>query len=307
MSSDANNNLVVSTENPFAYLDEWEGLNDKDRAYYIMTETLDEEYKLGADSLPQDGVPVGTVQKYHMDDCKTYPGVGRDYYIYVPAQYDPTKPASLAVYLDGSEFMDYCNAHILMDNLIAKKDVPIMIGLFISPGDKGPGYPVYGGKDNRSIEYDSIDEKFSQFLEKDMLPIIKGSYSISDDPSEHVIIGLSSAGNASFMAAFHRPDLFGKVICSCGSFTNLRGGHLVPTMVRMEPRRNIRVSLQTNKYDLNTVFGDWRVANHYLASSLEYQEYDYEFFEGTGGHTYNCVGSRLPQTMRWLWREYTGD
>lgn len=298
---------VSENDERFAYLNDWKGLNEKDRAYYIMTETLFEEYILSPDSQAKHNVPAGKVTKYRMNDCTIYPGVARDYYIYVPAQYNPEKPAALTVYLDGSEYMDYCNAHIMMDNLIHQKEMPVTIGLFIAPGDKGPGYPIYGGSDNRSIEYDSIDEKFSEFLAKDMLPILEKQFNISTDPASRCIVGMSSAGNAAFVAAWHRPDLFGKVISHSGSFTNLRGGHLMPTLVRTEEKRNIRIFLQTNKLDLNTVFGDWRMANQYMASSLEYKGYDYEFFEGTGGHTYKCASQMLPNTMRWMWRDYPKD
>lgn len=291
--------------NRFAFLDTWTGLSDKDRAYYLMSLPGDDEpYSLGSDSLPQENVPQGTLTNYHMDDCSTYPGVARDYWLYVPKQYDPAKPACLMIFLDGLNYVNDCNAHILMDNLIAKGEIPVTIGLFVGTGNKGPGLPIYGGTDNRSIEYDSIDDKFANFLIEDLLPEVEKEYSITADPEGRGICGMSSGGIAAFMAAWNRPDAFRKVISHCGSFTNIRGGHLVPTMIREQPKKPIRVSLQTGEKDLDIVFGCWRIANQYMASSLEYMSYDYELHVGVGGHNRKHAAELLPNTMRWIWRDY---
>ncbi len=287
----------------FAFLDSWNGLSEQDRACYMMSMSGDEPYTLQRDSFPQ-GNPVGDITAFHMDDCRTYPGVGRDYWIYVPKQYHASRAACLMIFLDGRAYIDTCNVTTLMDNKIARGEMPVTIGLFVGPGDIGPGYPIYGGTDNRSEEYDSIDDRFARFLIEDMIPLIKSSYSITDNPEGRCIVGMSSAGNAAFVAAYHRPDAFRKVISNSGSFTNLRGGHLMPTKIRTEEKRPLRVVLTTGEKDLDTVFGSRCKANEYMASSLAYKGYDYQFFKGVGGHTYMYTGELFPQIISWMWRDY---
>ena len=288
----------------FAFLDSWNGLSEQDRAYYMRSMSGNEPYQLKGDSLPQKGVPAGKITKYHMPDCSKYPGVARDYWIYVPATYRSNQTACLIIYLDGYNYISNCNAQYVMDNLIYKKEMPVSIALFIGPGDKGPGYPIYGGEDNRSVEYDSIDGTFADFLIQDMIPVLKEKYNITDDPDGRMIVGMSSGGNAAFAAAWNRPDAFRKVISHSGSFTNLRGGNLFPTLIRTSEKKPIKVFLCTGEKDLDTTFGSWRISNEYMASSLQYKGYSYDFQEGVGGHTYMYGGMLLPDTMRWMWKDY---
>lgn len=289
-------------DNKFAFLDNWT-ISDQDRAYYMMTMSLDEPYKFTSDSLKQEGVPEGKVIQYHMPDCKTYPGVARDYWVYVPQQYKACADTKLIVYLDGYKFIANSNATIAMDNLIYKNEMPVCIAVFVGPGDKGPGYPIYGGTDNRSIEYDSADEVYGRFLIEEIIPKLKEEYTFSDDPDDHMIIGMSSSGNAAFSAAWHWPDTFRKVISHCGSFTNMRGGHKFPVLVRTSEKKPIKVWLCTGEKDLDTVFGSWKIANEYMASSLAYRGYEYKFYEGVGGHSWLYGGMLLPDAMRWMWNK----
>lgn len=290
-------------DNKFAFLDSWNGLSDQDRAYYMMSMSGDEPYNLKEDSLNQNGVPEGTIKKYHMPDCKTYPGVARDYWVYIPHQYKEATRVGLIIYLDGYDYISNCNANFVMDNLIYKNEMPVCIGVFVGPGDKGPGYPIYGGTDNRSIEYDSIDEVFGRFLIDDLIPKLKEEYTFSDDPDDHMIVGMSSGGNAAFAAAWNWPDTFRKVISHSGSFTNLRGGYKMPTLIRSSEKKPIKMWFCTGEKDLDTVFGSWKSANEYMATSLAYKGYEYKFCEGVGGHTYLFGGMLLPDAMRWMWKE----
>src|SRR5262245_17040818 len=64
----------------------------------------DDIYKLGPDSLVQEGVPQGKVTEWVQLPSEAYPGTLHDYCVYVPAQYDKTKPASLMIFQDGQAF-----------------------------------------------------------------------------------------------------------------------------------------------------------------------------------------------------------
>lgn len=294
--------------NSAASEEEWfadKHVSSEDRASYAIADDTRPEYSLGPDSTPREGVPTGslTVRKHTSDVA--YPGVERDYRVYVPAQYDGSTPASLLVFHDGLEYLaEDFRAHIVLDNLIAKGEIPLTVAVFVEAGEEGPGYPIFGGADNRSVEFDSIDDGWAHFLIEELLPEAVGELNVSADPHDRVIVGFSSGGNASFTAAWHRPDFFGNVISHCGSFVDIRGGHNHVPEVRRNPRKPIRMWLQSGRRDARVVFGDLTIANQDMAAALEYRYYDYKFVFGEGGHTLRHGGSVFPQTLRWIWRDH---
>jgi enterochelin esterase-like enzyme len=263
----------------------------------------EEPYTLGPDSLPQPGVPRGEIISFHWKSERIYPGTERDFWVYVPQQYTPTQAASLMVFQDGKGYLgDQVNTPIVFDNLIHQQAMPVTIGLFVMPGDKGPGN-LYGGTDNRSVEYDSLGDRYARFLIEELFPEISQRWNITLDPAGRAICGMSSGGICAFTAAWERPDVFGKVVSHCGSFTDIRGGHNYPTLVRKTPKKPIRVFLQSGKHDVDVIFGSWPIANQDMAAALAYREYDYQFIFGEGYHTLKHGGAIFPDTLRWLWRE----
>jgi enterochelin esterase-like enzyme len=271
----------------------------------LAASAQDSLYKLGPDSQRQEGVPKGTVTKYSWEG-KLY-GNFRDYYIYVPAQYDSTKPAALMVFQDGYAYAredgDF-RVPIVFDNLIYKKEVPVIIGLFINPGHATKEYPEnLFRSSNRSDEYDDMSDRYVKFLAEDLIPFIKKQYNISIDPAMHAIGGLSSGGICAFTAAWQRPDYFHKVLSHVGSFTNIRGGHEYPDIVRKNAKKNIKIFLQDGSNDLNNNYGDWWLGNLQLESSLKFRGYEYKFEKGTGGHSGKHGGAILPESLKWLWSD----
>jgi enterochelin esterase-like enzyme len=262
----------------------------------------EEPYTLGPDSLPQPGVPKGEIIAFHWDSPLIYPGVGRDYWVYVPQQYTASQPAGLMVFQDGKGYLGgSVQVPTVFDNLIHSGEMPVTIGLFVMPGDKGPGN-LYGGTDNRSIEYDSLGDRYVRLLIEELIPELEKTWLISADPANRAICGMSSGGICAFNAAWERPDVFGKVVSHCGSFTDIRGGHVFPTLVRKTPRKPLRVFLQSGIHDVDVIFGSWPIANQDMAAALAYREYDYQFVFGAGYHTLKHGGAIFPETMRWLWR-----
>ncbi len=191
------------------------------------------------------GIPRGAIAKYYLANSKEYPGVGHDYWIYVPAQYHGDTPASLLIVLDGEGYLSgEVPIPVLMDNLIHDGQIPVMIVVFLNAGPDGPGYPIYGGSGNRAVEYDSADGKYAEFIVEELLPRIKARYNISDDPSHHGIMGGSSGGSAAFGVAWHRPDEFRRGISIVGSFVNIRGADAYAWMIRRADRKPIRIYLR---------------------------------------------------------------
>jgi enterochelin esterase-like enzyme len=260
-------------------------------------------YTLGPDSVMQDGVPRGTITKYHSKSERVYPGVERDYWLYVPQQYNGS-PACLMIFQDANYYLGPdANVPTVFDNLIHKHEMPITIGLFVSPGDKGPGN-LYGGTDNRSVEYDSVNGDYARFLIEELIPEIERRYMLVDDPTGRAICGISSGGICAFTVAWERPDVFGKVVSHCGSFTDIRGGHIYPSLIRKTASKPIRIFLQTGSKDIDVIVGSWPLANQEIAAALAYRDYDFQFVFGGGGHNLKHGGAIFPETMRWLWRDY---
>lgn len=273
--------------------------------FATVSKPLQEPYSPGPDSLVKEGVPQGKLTRYRHVGQKIYPGVERDYQVYVPQQYDASQPAALMVFQDGAMYLENkVNATTVFDNLIHSGELPVTIGVFVEPGEKGPGMPIWGGSDNRSFEYDSLNDNYARFLLEELLAEVEKEYSITTDPAGRAICGISSGGICAFTVGWERPDAFSKVVSHCGSFTNVRGGYNYPFMIRMAEPKPLRVFLQSGAQDFDLVFGNWPLANRSMASALEYQGYDYQFVFGEGGHTLKHGGSIFPDTLRWLWRDY---
>lgn len=282
-----------------------ENLRLKDNADMAASKSSDEPYILGPDSAAQVGVPHGEVAQYHWRSEQVYPGTERDYWLYIPKQYNPAQCACLMVFQDGESYLDpEVNVPVVFDNLIHKQEMPVTVGLFVNPGDRGPGNPIYGGSGNRCYEYDSLSDQYARFLIDELLPEIEKHYAIVKDPTGRGICGLSSGGICAFTAAWVRPDAFRKVVSHCGSFTNIRGGHNYPSLIRRSEGRPVRIFLQSGSKDLDVIYGSWPVANRDMAAALAYRGYDYQFVFGEGGHNLKHGAAIFPDTMRWLWRDF---
>ena len=248
------------------------------------------------------GVAEGRMVELHQKDCRTYPEVAHEWKIYLSANCDGVTPANLMVFLDGRSYIKHCHIPEVVDNMVAAGELPPVVCVFHEPGDKGPGLPVYGGDDNRSLEYDSVDDVFATYLIDELLPEAARIHPITDDPNRRAIFGFSSGGNAAFAVAWHRSDSFRQVVSSSGSFANIRGGHEWPYRVRMDKRRPLRVWLCSGKKDLDIVFGDWVTITQAMASALAYKGYDYQCHIGEGGHNLRYTASVMPDILRWIWR-----
>jgi len=266
----------------------------------------DEPYKLGELSSRKKTVPVGNIIKKTHVSKKIYPGVKRDYWVYVPSQYNETTDASLVIFQDGELYLygGDVKPDIVFDNLIHSGDMPITIGLFLNPGDKLVGNPTHWKEDdNRSYEYDTMNDLYARFLIEEMFPLLKKDYNISSKPEDVAIIGISSGGICAFNAAWHRPDVFGKVVSHCGSFVNIRGADRYPQIVRESPKKNIKVFLQSGEKDVAISIGSWPFKNKEMADSFMFKGYDYIFVFGKGGHTLMHGGEIFPETMKWIWND----
>lgn len=265
-----------------------------------------DDYKHGPDSMRQDGVPVGTVTQSKWVSEKVFPGTERDMWVYVPAQYDAAKPACVMVFQDGRGYVDEKRSFrttIVFDNLIHKKEMPVTIGIFLNPGVIPGSKPGARDRKNRSFEYDTLSDQYATFLIEEILPAVGKDYNLTNDPERRAIGGISSGGICAWTVAWERPDYFRKVLSHVGSFTNIRGGHVYPALIRKTERKPIRVFLQEGSNDLDNLHGSWPLANQQMAAALKFAGYNYHFVMGDGGHNGRHGGAIMPSSIRWLWRD----
>src|SRR3954470_11018982 len=279
----------------------------------------DIDYQLGPDSLPRDGVPRGDVRGPYTLPSQAYPGTQHTYWVYVPAQYDPAVAASLMIFNDGQAFKNMegdVRAPNVLDNLIYRREIPVMLAVFINPG-RTPEQPEptpqeWGDRTtNRPTEYNSLDDKYARVVVDELMPALDKDYNIAKEPGRRGIGGVSSGAIAAFTVAWQRPDQFSKVLSIVGSFTNIRGGDGYADIVRTSEKRPLRVYLQDGRNDnrgqRNGVYDqrrDWFVQNVRLMQALTEKGYDVNYTWGIGKHGSKQGGAIFPDMMRWLWRDH---
>jgi len=289
------------------------------------------EYPPTADSIPQTGVPKGELVGPLEFKSKAIPNTVRRYWIYVPAKYDPKSPPNLLVFQDGQRAINPqgpLNIPVVLDNLIAKGDIPQTLGIFITPGNTGtehyPDNLGTGNPNHRAPEYDALSDAYTRMLIDEIMPEVAKTYKFTDDPKKRAIGGTSSGAICAWTVAWHRPDAFGNVISMIGSYTSIGyhpatatepmipGGDTYPGLIRKNPIRPIRIFLQDGTADLNNEHGNWHLANEQMVSSLQWANanadaknipgarYDVRFEWGDGAHSDVHGGWLLPGILRWM-------
>jgi gluconolactonase len=255
-------------------------------------------------SYAQVAIAKGEVRGPFVWKSEIYPGTERNYWVYVPKQYDASKPACLMVVQDGLSRATGWNLPSKLDSLIAIKQIPVMIGLFIDhgivPSTGQDNYPRY----NRSYEYDALGDRYANFLLNEILPEVSKTYNISSNPDDRSIAGASSGAICAFNTAWERPDSFRRVFSSIGTYIGLRGADDFATLVRKSEPKPLRVFLQDGNHDLNIYAGDWWMANQNMLSALTWAGYEVNHAWGEGGHDGKHATSILAGALTWLWKDY---
>lgn len=243
---------------------------------------------------------------HKINNSDVFPGTIHEFMVSIPDSYDGDTPAALYVGLDGPLY----NAPEVIDSLIAEGSVPVMIGVYLQPG-------VIMGSDstvtryNRSNEFDAIDGRLARFIETELLPAAESlstpdgrRVKITDNPDLRMISGASSGGIGAFVAAWSRPDLFRRVYTTCGTFVAMRGGDLLPALIRKTEPKPLRIFMHDGSNDAwNPLFGHWYEQNRLMASALKFAGYDVDCRWDDGAHSITNGAALFPEAMRWLWRD----
>jgi enterochelin esterase family protein len=299
---------ALGLHEPFSWEQPINSRSAKDFGQF-MQPSGDNQYHPCAEAFPAADVPRGNVE--HIEawaDSSVFGGTQRDMWIYQPVQLGTSSvPPNLILFQDGAGYVSPdgpVRAPAVLDTLIHAGELPPTVGVFVNPGSNVPSRarsdPEFGRQ--RSLEYDSMTDAYVRFALEDVLPFVEKRIgrSLTDDPAGRAICGISSGGICAWTAAWYRPDMFGKVLSHCGSFTNIRGGHNYPYLVRTTVRKRIRAILTSGETDLNIPIGSWPLANKQMASALQYAGYKHQFFFGEGGHSLRHGGAIFADSLRWL-------
>ena len=261
------------------------------------------------DSYEKPGTPRGKLSEKHTIVSKIYNGMTADYWVYASPGVDPNVPAALMVWQDGQGLTgEYSRMRLLTvtENLVHQKLIPPVVHVMIAPGHSPDG------KAMRSIEYDTMSDRYAKFLIEEVLPEVEKTYKLRPDAYSRAIAGESSGGICAFNVAWLMPDQFSRVHSAVGSFTSIQwhpeekldGGNLFPFMVRKQPKRNIRIWMSDGSDDLENTHGSWPMQNIQMANSLKLRGYDFHFRFGTAAHGAPQASLDLPESLTWLWRGY---
>jgi gluconolactonase len=274
----------------------------------VLAQAPVENYAVDSASVEHAGVPKGEVLKFTFVDSKIFPGTWREYWIYIPVQYRPDKPACVYVDQDNVQF----KAPVVFDNLINSKEMPVTIGVFVSPGRvRAANAATALDRFNRSFEYDGLGDAYARFILEEILPEVEKQKAsdgrairLSKNANDRAIGGSSSGAIAAFTAAWERPNEFSRVFSSIGTYVGIRGGDRYPTLIRKYEPKPIRVFLQDGSNDQNSYAGDWFMENQMMERALQFSGYEVQHVWGEGAHNGKQATAIFPQAMRWLWKDY---
>jgi enterochelin esterase family protein len=257
--------------------------------------------------MPRPGLQKGELKHYmSWSGSAVYPSTERDIWIYrsVGARAGAQAPA-LMVFLDGAAYVRQdgpVRAPAVLDALVASGELPPVVAVFVDAGRRTSS--TSPDEDQRSLEYDTLSGRFGAFLVDEIVPFAEkeSGLALTTTPAQRLVAGLSSGGIGAFTTAWWRPESFGRVLSHCGSFTNIRGGHNYPYLIRTTARKPLRVFLTSGARDLDHPVGNWPRANQEMAAALKFADYDYRFEFGEGGHSLRHGGSLFATSLRWLWQ-----
>ena len=239
---------------------------------------------------------------FTFDQSKIFPGTVRKYWVYVPQQYDPSRAACVYIGQDGVSSKYPFNQ--MLDELIYKKEIPVMVGIFVSPGvvslTKPGGFP----RMNRSFEYNSLGDAYARFLLDELLPVIEREQklNLSHDGNDRAIGGCSSGSSAAFTACWERPDAFRRCFNVSGAFPYARGTTYA-NLIRKYEAKPLRVFIQVGTNDMYNANGDLYLDSLELYRALRFAGYECEYHESPGGHG-DKYKEIFPDGMRYLWKDW---
>jgi enterochelin esterase-like enzyme len=245
--------------------------------------------------------------------------------VYVPAGYVANTPAPFIVvqderwYIpedappaaDGKPRTDLPFMPVMLDNLIHEKRIPPIVAVLLAPGPGG----------QRTIEYDTVSDRYLNFVETEVLPRITRDYQVAftTDPEGRATFGESSGAAAALTMAWLQPNLYRRVISYSGTFVALQRNAIAPngawdfhqTFIPNSERKPLRIWLHVSENDLGAnspveQMRNWVAANLRMAEVLAAKKYPFQFvFSEASGHVDRRVELQtMPEAFEWVWKGY---
>ncbi|MCO5182534.1 MAG: alpha/beta hydrolase-fold protein [Anaerolineae bacterium] len=246
------------------------------------------DYAAPPELAPTDAVyPAGTISDFIIDSA--YLGRTRTYFVYEPAgQLVGAKLPSLYVH-DGTDYMNIVDMPAILDRLIAERDIPPLLVVFVPPID-------------RPNEYDR-DDAYTNFIAEELLPAVRNRFDTDPDPARTGTLGSAEGGLAALHLATSRPDLFGLVATQSGMF-GLNNGAII-TELSLAEALPLKLHLAVGRYETavggNSAENDLLELNRRLAAFLREKGYDFEYAELPAGHSWGFWQAQIGDALRFLY------
>jgi len=240
--------------------------------------------------------------------------------VYIPAGYVANTPSPFIVVQDGQTYIkdegatntDKAFIPQMLDNLIHEKRIPPIVAVLIAPGPGG----------QRTIEYDTVSDRYTNFIETEVLPRITKEYQVAftTDPEGRATFGMSSGAAAALTMAWLHPNLYHRVLSYSGTFVALQRNVTAPngawdfhqTFIPNSERKPLRIWIHVSENDLGSTspaeqMRNWVIANERMADVLKSKGYPYQFvFSEAAGHVDQRVQLQtMPEAFEWVWKGYT--
>ena len=244
------------------------------------------EYVFPLEIEPNDTIPHGMIEVHHFES--RIMNNSRNVHVYTPAGYRPLGGDSdgdaerayhTILVQDGGEYISLGSMVDVLDNLIYAGVIPPVVAVFIDPVD-------------RNFEY-WANPDYERMVVGELLPFIRESYAIAQEPDNMAIMGASLGGAISLFISANHPEIFGKCGSQSGAF-GLDGGKLFDKMDKL-PRQPVDFYLDAG------VIGDLEAENRQMRDILEMKGYRIMYQEFNEGHSWGNWRAHIDDMLIFFW------
>jgi enterochelin esterase-like enzyme len=220
-------------------------------------------------------------------------GEPRLYSVYLPARFRPSRRYPLLVVHDGHDYTRYAALIHVLDNLIARHEIPNMVVALTSSPD-------------RIREY-AADPRHAAFIVDELLPDLEARYPLRAEPQSRCLMGASFGAVASLSTAWRRPGIFGRLLLQSGSFAftdigegSPRGPAFEPVVSFMNQFRAAPAPVADRVFVSCGMYESLIYENRSFVPILKGTGMDVRYVEARDGHNWENWRDRLREGLSWL-------
>jgi enterochelin esterase-like enzyme len=234
--------------------------------------------------------PRGTFESEWIDSSR----LGRrEVRVYLPARFREGRRFPLLIVHDGEDYLRYASLAEVLDNLMARREIPdLVVALTSSP--------------DRLVEY-ANDERHAAWLTEELVPALERRFPLLAQPQSRCLMGASFGAVAAFSTAVRYPGFYGKLLLQSGSFAftdigdrNHRGPVFDPVVRFMNGFRGAPAPVSERIYLSCGAYESLIYENRSIVPVLEATGMDIRFREARDGHNWENWRDRLREGLSWL-------